>query len=433
MRRVCIFLTAALLVASAGAAWAEDKPTNGTSVAPVANQTLSVETITLRVDGKIVDAAPPGVIVEITIRLHNFASEIARDVKVHLFDAQDARILDTEATYGNIAAGDTADGVFNVVIGTEPCPDFLGLAGEITHDGTTGVLKIGVPTACPGPRVSIQDVQYTGGDGDGVPEPGESLHVFVVLRNDGRDAAGNVRATVKVTGKDVSSSSAALAWPDIAPGEAERSKTGVAITVAADAPRQEGCPDLPGGGGVAVIPLQEGGTIPPDATMASDGSVGSGTNTSSQPGSEPGSTGSASPGAGSEPAQIEPVPPSTAEPEPGTTFTTAPGTIEPQPVPVEPPPTLGTPGPGPGTAEPAPDRSAAVQLQLEVTATGYTASLDYSNRVACALAEGGVPALDASKQPLAAGTSGSTGSAFPIAMTLILSAAAVAARVVLVR
>jgi hypothetical protein len=446
MQRVCIFLTAALLVPSASAAWAEDKPADRASSSapgapgvppadgtPVeATGTLSAEKVILRVDGKIIDAAPPGVAVEVTIRLHNFASEIARDVKVHLEAADGARITDADATYGDLAPGDTADGVFGVVVGTDPCPDFLGLGGDLTHDGSTDPLKIGVPVACPGPRLSIQDVRYTGGDGDGVPEPRESLHVFVVLRNDGHDAAHNVRGTMTVTGKGVSSSSDALAWPDIAPGDAEKSTSGVAITIAEDAPRQEGCPGSPGG--VAVIPPAEGGTIPPDATVSSDGSVGSGGNASGEPGSEPGSAGSASPG-GSEPTQIEPAPASTATDEPlaVATATTGTGTVEPQPGTVEPAP--GTPEPAPRGTEPAPDRPVQVRLQMEVAASGYRTGLQYSNLTVCAL-EGGAPApaFDASKRSLAANSAARTSSSvFPIAMTLMLSAAAVAARVVLVR
>jgi len=434
MRRASIFLTAALLVVAGGVARAEDKPTDGvassspgappnTGTEPAPTGTVDVEKVVLRVNGKTVEAAPAGTTVEVTIGLRNFSDKTVSNVKLHIDPSNGGRVTDADATYGDIAAGDGADGVFALIIDRDPCPEFYGLGGEISFDGGTAPLKIGIATACPGPRLSIQDVQFTGGDGDGVPEPGETLHAFVIVRNDGRDAAANVRATVKVTGKGVTSSTDDLAWPDIAPGEAEKSRDSVTVTISDDAPRQEGCSGLPRDGGVAVIPPEEGGTAAGDTPISSDGSVGSSGNTSSEPGSSPGSVGSGS----AEPTQVEPAPPSTVEPEPITT------TVEPDPAP---PPSTGTiepePAPEPGTPEPAPDRPVQVQLQMDVTATGYTNGLEYSNQTVCAFQEG-VPAVDLAKQSSGARDRGSSSSAFPVAMTVLLSAAAVGARWTLIR
>jgi hypothetical protein len=430
MRRACIFLTAALLVLAGGASRADDKPTGGGSSAPGAppstgtepsrTGTVDVEKIVLRVNGKTVESAPAGVTVEVTIGLRNFSSETVSNVKVHIEPSQGGRITDADATYGDIAAGDGADGVFALVIDRDPCPEFYGLGGEISFDGGTSPLKIGIATACPGPRLSIQDVEFTGGDGDGVPEPGETLRAFVIVRNDGRDAATNVRATVKVTGKGVTSSTDDLSWPDISPGEIEKSRSALVVTIADDAPRQEGCPGLPRDGGVAVIPPEEGGTVTSDTPVSSDGSAGSIGNTSSDPGSEPGSAGSGSTDpappsiATGEPTVIEPDPRTEPAPPPNT------GTIEPAPEP-------GTPGP----EEPAPDRPAHVQLQMDVTASGYSTSLEYSNQTVCAL-EGGVPALAVDDLAKRNGGTTTSSSAFPVAMTLLLSAAAVGARKILI-
>jgi hypothetical protein len=444
MRRACIFLTAALLVLAGGAARAqEDKPTDGggssapgappsTGTEPAPTGTVDVEKIVLRVNGKTVEAAPAGATVEVTIGLRNFSDKTVDNVKLHIDPSEGGRITDADATYGDIAAGDGADGVFALVVDRDPCPEFYGLGGEISFDGGTAPLKIGIATACPGPRLSIQDVAFTGGDGDGVPEPGETLRAFVILRNDGRDAATNVRATVKVTGKGISSSTDDLAWPDIAPGEAEKSKTALTVTISDDAPRQEGCSGSPRDGGVVVIPPEEGGTPVDDTPISSDGSVGSSGNTSNQPGSSsPGSAGTGS----TEPAQVDPAPPSTAEPQPiTTTVEPDPGT-EPAPPPdrgtIEPAPAPGTPGP----EEPAPDRPVQVQLQMDVTATGYTNGLEYSNQTVCAYQEGapGAPAVDLAKQSSGARDGTTSNTAVPIAMTVLLSAAAVGARWALIR
>lgn len=444
MRRACIFLTAALLVFAGSAARAQDKPTGGGASSepgappdgtlPAPSGTVDVEKIVLRVNDKVVESAPPGVTVEVTIGLKNFSSKDATNVKLHLDASQGGRITDADATYGDIAAGDGADGVFSLVIDRDPCPEFYGIGGELSFDGGTSPVKVAIATACPGPRLSIQEVRFTGGDGDGIPEPGETVRAFVILRNDGHDAATNVRATVKVSGKGVTSTTDTLAWPDIAPGASEKSTAGLVVTISDDAPQQEGCPPLPGGGGGVVIPPEEGGSAS-DTPVSSDGSVGSGGNVSSQPGSS--SPGSA--GTGSEPAQTEPAPPSTAEPNPQTTSTT----IEPQPIATgepAPPPGTGTiepdpgtpePQPAPRTTEPAPDRPALVQLQMDVSATGYTATVEYSNQTVCALEEG-VPAL-ATDSVGKRDSGGASSSALPIAMVIVLVFGAVAARFALIR
>jgi len=422
MRKAGVLLTAGLLVLAGGAARAQETPADGGSSsapgsAPVASGTLEVEKVTLSVDGKTVEAAPPGVEVVAVIRLHNFSSEAARNVKAHVEPPQNARLVDADATYGDIAAGAGADGTFRLVVSGDPCPDFVGLGGEITYDGGTTPLKIGIATACPGPRLSIQDVRFEGGDGDGVPEPGETLRAFVIVRNDGRDAATNVRATsVTVTGKGVSSTTDGVTWPDIAPGGSEASTNSLVVTIADDAPRQEGCPPF-SGSGVAEVPPAGGGTVSSDTPVSSDGSTGSGGNVAS-----------------------EPAPPPTATAEPGTTI------VEPQPgiATGEPAPSPSTgsvepePAPAPGTPKPGtePDRPVLVELHAELAASGYTSGADYSNGTVCAVEAGAIPALGApAKQPLARDTAAPTkrgSAAVPIGVAALLSAAAVGLRRLLV-
>jgi hypothetical protein len=71
---------------------------------------------------------------------------------------------------------------------------------------------------------------------------------------------------------------------------------------------------------------------------------------------------------------------------------------------------------------------------MDVAATGYTNGLEYSNQTACAVQEGApAPAVDLAKRSSGTRDRGTSSSAFPIAMTVLLSAAAVGARRALIR
>jgi hypothetical protein len=443
MRKAWIFLTAAVLVLGVGAAVrAEDGPTGvdtpssapgsepvGTKPSqPEPVYAVGADKLTLRVDGKVVDAAPPGVEVGVTITLHNYWNETVRDVKAHLSPSESVRVVDADADYGDIAAGEGADGAFAIVVPREGCPDFLGLGGEVTYDGKTGPLKVEVPTACPGPRLTVYQLQFEGGDGDSVPEPGETLRMFVTLINYGRDAADNVRATIKVSGNGVTTASEELTWPDIAPDRKLRSREAITVKVSDDAKRQDACPGPLGYGGAVVAdePPTDTGTESPDTPVTSDGSTDSSGTASSEPGSSaPGSAGSGSSGStGTEPTTIEPADRVTSTVEP----LTAPApeeTLKPEPA------------PEPGAPEPAPeqDQPVLVNVHLAISATDYTVRQEHSTGVFCAVAEGvtGSPRKGAlSDQPLAARDAGATSSrgstTLPIVFAVLVSAAAIGTR-----
>ena len=464
MRRLTVPLAALLLMLASGVARAEDKPASEPSSVPgydpgapgttePARSGVDVERITLSVGGREVKEAPPGVEVTLTIRLHNFGDETARNVRARLEAPEGARLTDADASYGDIESQAGADGTFGIVINREGCPDFVGIAGEIAREGGTSPLKVAIAVDCPGPRLSLETVTFEGGDGDGVAEPGETLRAYVVLRNDGRDAATDVKARVKVTGRGVSSTTEEISWPDIAPGTSKRSPTAVAVTIADDAPRQAQCPPSPGGGPrVIEIPPEEGGTISSDTPVSSDGTVGSAPGGDGNSSSAPGSTGagaSGSSGGGSEPTVVEPQPAATDQPAPDVTTLPAPapggtnpdgtepapgGTIEPDPAPEK---TIA-PEPEP---EPAPDQdeSVLVEMHFDVTASGTTASLDYSNGIVCALVEGGPAKGAPERDSLAAalfakaGSRSSGGAAIPVALAALLSGGAVLTRRALVR
>jgi hypothetical protein len=416
MRKLGLFLISVLLLVPAGGAWAQDKPAEppgtGTEPAPAPDEgvVLYPEQVVITVDGRTVDAAPPGVAVRVTVTLRNGGREAARDVRAHLAETYGGEVSDADATYGDIAAEGTAKGAFTVTAQKDGCQDYLAAVMNISYDGGSTASKFAVPVACPGPRLAIERVDFDGGDGDDIPEPGETVRAFVYIRNNGRDPARDVTAKVTVTGKGITSASDDLAWPDIAAGELERSSTAIEFSIPKDAPRQEGCSGTP----AIEIPPEEGGTardLPAtadDTPVSSDGSTVSSDdgNVSSGGGSSPGSAGSGEPTVvepdpgSSEPGGPEPAPePGTVEPEPG-------GTVVPVPL------------PAPGTPEPAPsptDQPAYIEMHLAARADGYSEGVDYSNGLFCAVAEGGAASKGApDAAPLAARDTAFLGKTLPL-------------------
>ena len=411
-----IAVTAALLALTGGVARAQeqtvDNPTSAPGsepgIEPIATGSVDVEGIALSVGGKTVDAAPAGESVAVVITLRNNLENAAKNVRVRAEQPPEGvRLTDADATVGDLAPGASGTARLGVVVPEEDCNDFAGFGGEITYDGGTAPLKVGFPVACPGPRLSIENVVFSGGDGDGVPEPGETVRAVIVLRNDGRDPATSVRARVTLAGDTVSTQNDDLAWADIDPRSSARSASPLTLVIDDGAARQKGCE------GVSILPapVEDRGSVPPDAAVSSDGSVSSGPATASDlpASSEPGSAGGGSPGSTGTgtPTVVEPVPePGTIEPVP------EPGTIEPQP-------------------EPAPeDQPAEIAFKLAVSASGYETTLEYSNQIFCALE--GRAVTDAKGAPAAARdhAAGSTsgGVAIPLIVAALVSAAAVGGR-----
>ncbi|MFY9588189.1 MAG: hypothetical protein WAT66_12120 [Actinomycetota bacterium] len=418
-----IAVTAALLVLAGGVARAQeqppDKPTSAPGsepgIEPIAAGSIEVEGTALSAGGKTVESAPAGENVTVVITLRNNLEAAAKNVHVHAEQPpQGMRIIDADASVGDLALGASDTARIGVVVAKDGCTDFAGFGGEITYDGGTAPLKVSFPVACPGPRLSLENVIFSGGDGDGVPEPGETVRATIVLRNDGRDPATGLRARVTIAGDKVSTQNDDLAWADIDPRESARSASPLTLVIDDGAPRQKGCE------GVSILPapVEDQGNVPPDTAVSSDGTVSSQPATASDlpASSEPGAAG------GGEPGSSGSGTPTVVEPEPGT------ATPEPLPATVEPVPAPGTIEPQP---EPAPaDQPAEIALKLSVTASGYETTLEYSNQTFCAL-EGRAVTDTRAAAPMASrdGSTGSTGgAAIPVLIAVLASALAVGGR-----
>jgi alpha-galactosidase-like protein len=456
VRRSLITSLAALaLVVSTAPAFGQtqDKPTEpAPPVTDIGPGAIEVTKTGLSVNGKAVEAAPAGVEVTLTLTFRNAGSEALKDVNVMLsIPPEGTRLTDPDAALGDLAAGESADGEFAFLVAGD-CFEFLGFGGKAVHSGGSVPLKVAVPAVCPGPRLTLSNVTFEGGDGDGVPEPGETLRVTFELANQGKDLAKDVRASVKISGDGLSAAGTDLEWPDIEPGGTARNTAPLILSISKDAERQKPCTPGPG------VSIQEDRAfavddkeLPPDSVVSSDGNVSSGGGSGSTgaagsaPGSEPapngqtqpGSTGSggtavAEPPASSvepQPYQVDPTPGTGGGSDPGTT---EPGTIEPEPVGPAPDQT-GKPVPMPEPIEPQPnpepaeDQPAQVQALLTVTATGYETAAEWANTTYCTL-EMGAPGVDgtftAAERDSAANTDQSDGggAAVPVSLALGISA-----------
>jgi hypothetical protein len=356
--------------------------------------------------------------------VRNTGTETLRDVQLTLSAGPDGvKVTDADAGIGDLPGGESADGRFAFIVESSGCFEFVGLGGEATYDGGSSPLKVAIPAACPGPRLSLRDVTFAGGDGDGIPEPGETLRVSFELVNQGRDVARNVRASVKISGDGLTATGTDLQWPDIEPNGSARNTQPLILSVSPDAKTQESCENLPQ---PLPFPVEDpavavdGGPLPPDTAVSSDGNVSSGTGSSGAPGIEPS-------GGGSDQSGGQSVPGSTGSG--GSTGNgTEPGTIEPDPVPpeksAEPGPRPIEPAPEP---EPAPDQPVQMQALLTISADDHENAAEWTNQTFCTM-ELGAPtdaalaARGASDEAAATG-----GAALPVSAALGISAMAVIA------
>lgn len=427
MRKWGIAVAAALLILAGGVARADDPPTNAPGsepgTKPIETGPIDVERQALTVDGETVTHAPPGESVTIVLTLRNNLDSTARNVRVHAEQpSQGVRLTDADATVGDIAAGSTDAARIGLVVDKDGCDEFADFGGEISYDGGTTPFKVGFLVACPGPRLYLENVIFSGGDGDGVPEPGETVRATIVLRNEGRDPATGVRARVTIESDKVSTQNDDLAWPDIDPGKSARSASPLTLVIADDAERQKGSCE-----GVSTLPAPSGavedlGSLPPDTAVSSDGSVSSepATATDLSASSEPAPAGGGAPGStgNGEPFVVEP-----------DTGTATPG----------PHPAAVKPVPEPGTTEPQPeppDQPVEIAVQVNLTASNYKTNFGFSNRIFCA-GEGRTvtdtkPVSASDARDDAAGSAGG-GAALPLLVAALASAGAIGGRRLLAR
>jgi hypothetical protein len=281
---------------------------------------------------------------QVVLHATNTSGEPATGVTVKIAATPNATISPSTVTFGDLKAeGGTADRRVTVTIaGEKDCQDYTGWVGTLTSS------------------LGEQEIEFVGGDGDGIPEPGETLQVYVSYRNNGRDAATNVRATLESTSEGVTVSDPFAIWGTIPAGAVGRATDPFEISIASDAPMQENGCSWDGG----EVIVDDGDAPPPDQPVSSDGSS---TGTGSA-GSSSGSPGSGSAGAS------------------GSADGTATSTVAPDEAPDRAQDEAPEPRP---YQEPAPqDAGVTVVGQMRVTADEVSFEETISNQMVCLMAEG---------------------------------------------
>lgn len=308
---------------------------------------------------------------EVVLHATNTSAEAANGVTLKISPTEGVTISPMSLSFGDLAAdGGTADRRVTVTIASEDgCQDYTGWEGALSSSlGEQGV-KFGVSVLCPGPRLAQELVEFVGGDGDAIAEPGETLQVFISYRNNGRDAATDVRATLSTRSDGVTVTDATSAWGTISPDTVVRARDPFVVTIAKDAKTQDtGCS---WDGGSVVV---DGGDAPV-ADQPAD-----------QPTSSDGSTPSSSVGSGSSPSGGS----GSSQGAPGGG---ADGQTTTEEVPEDSPMTQEAPAPRPGGEPPGeepeqPDPSVTVEGTMKVTAAEVSFDDMFSNQMMCLMAEG---------------------------------------------
>lgn len=381
-------LIAALLSVNTVPAFAQtaDEPPSAPATEPAFAGDLFVEGVTLSVDGETVELAPTGTDVVAKITIRNGSEKDASDVKLSVADPGDGtKVLDGDVTLGTIAAGAAGSGTITFSVSSENCYESSGLGGTITSSIGESPTKFGFAVDCPGPRLYFESVRYDGGDGDQAPEPGERLKVFVTLRNQGRDAATDVRGALKVETIGVRVIDGDANWVTIAPKTAGVNQTPFVIEISEDAKTAQPCQPISSG---AII-VEDGGSTDSDEPVSSDGETPTQVAPAPDQTSEPGSTGAGSSGStgtgttdddGSTSSGT--IEPDRGEPEPEASDLPAKGEPEPEPAPAEDPP-------------------AAFDAMLPVSASGRTFDASFGSGLVCAFTEIGTSGRDDTAAPAA--------------------------------
>jgi hypothetical protein len=130
----------------------------------------------------------PGEVLDIGITIQNFGNDLAQDVSAILSSTDPSVILtDSSCDFGSLGAGDTATGIYSFSISSDV---ENGHAVFFTLDVTDGVKnwqnRFSVAVATPLLSIWKHAVDdSSGGNGNGISEPGETLDISVWVRNAG--------------------------------------------------------------------------------------------------------------------------------------------------------------------------------------------------------------------------------------------------------
>ena len=182
-----------------------------------------------------------GETIELGLVLENMGDSTAYSVEVTLRTTHpEVSVSDSQTTFGDIPAGDTASGI----------TDFVFSVSTEVGDGETVLFELDINAAngnwgYEGPELTVhaprlvyfsQDIDDSAGNGNGEADPGETCDLTITLKNEGGHDGVQVEADLVSYDPYVTVTSGASSYPDLPPYNTGASLTPYQISVGEDCP-----------------------------------------------------------------------------------------------------------------------------------------------------------------------------------------------------
>jgi hypothetical protein len=182
-----------------------------------------------------------GETIELGLVLENLGDSTAYGVGVTLRTTHpEASLTDSQTTFGDIPAGDTASGAACLVFSvTTNVSDGEIIPFELDIDAANGSWQYDGPDLVVHAPVLVylsEDVDDFAGNGNGKADPGETCNLTVTLENEGGQDALQVTADLVSYDSYVTVTSGTSAYPDVPPGSTGASLTPYQIAIGEECP-----------------------------------------------------------------------------------------------------------------------------------------------------------------------------------------------------
>ncbi|MBD3367314.1 MAG: T9SS type A sorting domain-containing protein, partial [Candidatus Eisenbacteria bacterium] len=189
-------------------------------------------------DGNGNGLVEPGETIEISVTIGNGGQSAAGTLTATLHDGDPyVSLSDSTESLGTIPAGGVVEfsDAFVATIGNDAPNEYEAVFTlEVTDDArTTWTEEVRVKVLRPILVQYMNDVDDSSGDGDGIPESGETVTLSIDVLNEGNGLADVVSGVLSYPGAAVTITDSTDNWGDIAPAEIRTGLGGFVFTVSA--------------------------------------------------------------------------------------------------------------------------------------------------------------------------------------------------------
>ncbi|MGB2804426.1 MAG: dockerin type I repeat-containing protein, partial [Candidatus Zixiibacteriota bacterium] len=182
-----------------------------------------------------------GETIELGLVLENIGDSTAYAVEVTLRTIHaEVTVIDSQTTFGDIPAGDTASGVaYLVFLVTTNVSDGETISFELEIDAANGSWGYDGPDLAVHAPVLVyfsKDIDDFAGNGNGKADPGETCDLSITLKNEGGHDAVQVGADLLSYDPYVTVTSGTSSYPDLPPEDTGASLTPYQITIEEECP-----------------------------------------------------------------------------------------------------------------------------------------------------------------------------------------------------